>query len=268
MSGVFAGGQAKTTGFYLLYLMTFSVLSVTFMQLSEVAQEVFAGLLEFVKVLLPVYFLAIAFCSGAHTSFVFYETIVLIITLLELFILKIILPAVRIYFVLGMVQRLSDRPYLSRFLDLLEKLIRGSVKTVFFIVMSIQAIEGLLAPFADAAAKSVVLKAAGFIPGLGSGAAGMAEALLKSGMLLKNAIGIAGIFGIVLLCAYPVGKLMFYTVLYHVSCVITEAVADSRILSCIECSAKAAGLFLYIVCAGILLFLITIGITLASTNVV
>jgi stage III sporulation protein AE len=91
--------------------------------------------------------------------------------------------------------------------------------------------------------------------------------MLKSGMLLKNAIGLAGVLGIVFLCAYPIGKMVFYTLLYHFSAAAVEAVAEPGVLSCISCSAHAAGLLLYTVCTGVLLFMLTIGITMASANV-
>ncbi len=266
LSQLFSGRQARDAGFYLLYLLLFSVLSVTFLDLAALAERVFSILLQFMKVLLPAYFLAIAFCSGARTSYVFYETMLLIITVIEIFILNFILPAVRIYFVLGMVHHISEKPYLTKLLELMEKVVKGGVKLVFFLVLSVQGIEALLAPFADAAAKSAVLKAVGAIPGIGSGVMGVAEAILKSGMLLKNAIGLAGVLGIVFLCAFPIGKMVFYTLLYYISGAAVEPVAEPRILSCITCSAHAAGLLLYTACTGILLFLLTIGITLASTN--
>lgn len=267
LAGIFLNRQAADTGFYMLYLLLFSVLSVTFMELAALAEQVFMILLQFMKVLLPAYFLAIAFCTGARTSYVFYETMLVMITVVEIFIMNLVLPAVKIYFVLGMVHHITEKPFLTKFLSLLETVIRGSIKTVFLVMLSIQGIEGMLAPFADSAAKSVVLKAVGAIPGLGTGAVGLAEALLKSGMLLKNAIGTAGVLGIIFLCAYPVSKMLFYTGLYHLAGAMTEAVAETRLLSCMECSAHAAGLLLYTVCAGILLFLLTIGITLASTNI-
>lgn len=266
LSKVFINRQAADTGFYILYLLLFSVLSVTFMELTALAEHVFHILLQFMKVLLPAYYLAIAFCTGAKTSYIFYETMLVIITVVELFILHIILPAIRIYFLFGMVHHITEQPFLTRLLDLLEKLIRQSIKVIFIVLLSIQGIEGMLAPFADAAARSIVLKAVGVIPGLGTGAAGIAEAILKSGMLLKNAIGLAGILGIIFLCAYPIGKMVFYTFLYYFGSAVTEAVAESRLLSCMTCCAHAAGLLLYTACYGILLFLLTIGITLATTN--
>lgn len=267
LSKVFINRQAADTGFYILYLLLFSVLSMTFIDLASLAEYVFHILLQFMKVLLPAYYLAIAFCTGAKTSYIFYETMLVIITVVELFILHIILPAIRIYFLFGMVHHITEKPFLTKMLELLEKLIRQSIKIVFIVLLSIQGIEGMLAPFADAAARSVVLKAVGVIPGLGTGAAGIAEAILKSGMLLKNAIGLAGVLGIIFLCAYPVGKMLFYTILYYFGSAVTETVAEARLLSCMTCCAHAAGLLLYTASYGILLFLLTIGITLATTNV-
>lgn len=267
LAGIFTSPQARDTGFYLLYLLLFSVLSVTFMELVSLAGQVFSMLLKFMKVLLPAYFLAIAFCTGARTSYVFYETMLLIITIVELVMIRVILPAVKVYFVLGMVDQIAAKPFLTRFLALIEKGVKQGIRIVFLVVLSLQGIEAMLAPFVDSAAKSVVLKAVGAIPGLGTGAAFVADALLKSGMLLKNAIGLAGALGILFVCAYPVGKMLFYTMFYYLCSAVTEAVSESRLLSCIECSAHAAGMLLYAVCAGVLLFLLTIGITLAATNV-
>ncbi len=267
LSKVFINRQAADMGFYILYLLLFSVLSVTFIDLASLAEHVFHILLQFMKVLLPAYYLAIAFCTGAKTSYIFYETMLIMITVVELFILHIILPAIRIYFLFGMVHHITEKPFLTRLLDLLERLIKQSIKVIFIVLLSIQGIEGMLAPFADAAARSVVLKAVNVIPGLGTGVAGIAEAILKSGMLLKNAIGLAGIFGIIFLCAYPIGKMIFYTFLYHFTSAVTETIAEARLLSCMTCCAHTAGLLLYTACYGILLFLLTIGITLATTSI-
>ncbi len=267
LAGIFKSPQARDAGFYLLYLLMFSVLSITFIELAALVGQVFSYLLQFMKVLLPAYFLSIAFCTGARTSYVFYETMLLIITIVELVMLRFVLPAVRVYFVLGMVDQIAEKPFLTKFLALLEKAVRQGIRAVFLVVLSIQGIEAMLAPFVDSAARSVVLKAVGAIPGLGSGAAFVTEALLKSGMLLKNAIGLAGILAILFLCAYPMGKLLFYTNVYYVLSAVTEAVSESRLLACMECSAHAAGMLLYALCAGVLLFLLTIGITLAATNV-
>ena len=72
-SKLMQGKQVATTAFYGVYLLLFSVLTGAFMQASTLAVQTLSGLLEFIKVLTPAYFISMSFASGAGAGAVYYE---------------------------------------------------------------------------------------------------------------------------------------------------------------------------------------------------
>ena len=62
-SGVFSGSQISETGFFVTYLLLFTCLAAGFYQSLKIASDVLNHLLNFMKVLLPAFFLAVAFIS-------------------------------------------------------------------------------------------------------------------------------------------------------------------------------------------------------------
>ena len=67
-SGIFGSGHVSETGFYVVYLLTMTFLAASFFASVEIAANLTGDLLEFMQVLLPAYFLAVAAAGGALTS--------------------------------------------------------------------------------------------------------------------------------------------------------------------------------------------------------
>ena len=82
------------------------------------ASENLERLIGFMKVLGPVYFLAVAFAAGSSTSILFYNLVLLLIYLVELVILNFLIPFVQVYIVVKVMNNLSEEDYLSKFAEL------------------------------------------------------------------------------------------------------------------------------------------------------
>ena len=76
------------------------------------ASENLERLIGFMKVLGPVYFLAVAFAAGSSTSILFYNLVLLLIYLVELVILNFLIPFVQVYIVVKVMNNLSEEDYL------------------------------------------------------------------------------------------------------------------------------------------------------------
>lgn len=265
-SNVFKSSQVAETGFYVTYLLMFTILASSFFSAIKLATETLSLLLDFMKVMIPAYFLTIAFTVGSHTSMVFYESTLIIITLVDLILIHGVIPAINIYFILIIVNNLSKEDMLSRFTELLELIIRWTVKTLLGAVIGFNVIQGMIVPAVDYVKKTTWMKAAGAIPGVGNALGTVTETVLGAGMLVKNAVGAAGLVVIVLICAIPLVKLVFYTVLYKFGTAVIQPVSDKRVLNCMNASVQAASLLLYTVGIGALLFLFTIAIVASGTN--
>lgn len=265
-SYAFQNMQVADTGFYVAYLLLFSILTGSFITASSMAADALSSLLELMKALVPSYFMAVAFCSGAGTSMVYYQITLFLITFVDVLLIKIIIPMINIYLVISMANNLSKEDLLSKLTELLETLMSWGLKTLVGVVVGFNAVQGLITPVSDKMKKSLVFKAAEAIPGVGDIFGGVAESVLGAGVLLKNAIGVAGIVVIVILCAVPVIKLAVMTLIYKVSSAAVQPISDKRMLKCISASADACMFLLQTVIVGAVLFIITIAIVAATTT--
>ncbi len=265
-SYAFQNMQVAETGFYVAYLLLFSVLTGSFITASTMAAQTISSLLDFMKAMVPAYFMAVAFSTGAGTSMVYYQTTLVLITFVNVLLVKIIIPLINIYLVVTMANNLSKEDMLSKFTELLETIINWGLKTLLGVVIGFNTVQGLIMPVSDKIKKSMVLKAAESIPGVGDIFSGAAESVIGAGILLKNAIGVAGVVVIVSLCTVPVIKLAVMTLIYKVSSAAVQPISDKRMLKCISASADACLLLLQTVLVGAILFVITITIVAATTT--
>ena len=265
-SYAFQNSQVAETGFYVAYLLLFSVLTVSFIAAANLAADTLTAVLTFMKALVPAYFLSVAFCSSAGTSMIYYEATLFLISFVDILLIKLVIPMINIYLIVSMANNLSKEDMLSKLADLISVVIKWLLKSLLAFVIGFNAIQGLILPVADSIKKSTLMKAAGAIPGVGNVLGTVAESVLGAGILLKNAIGVAGVVVIIIVCAVPIIKLTVTALIYRVSCAAVQPISDKRMLNCINATAEAAGLLLQTVCIGAVLFLLTITIVAATTT--
>lgn len=265
-SDVFKGGQVADTGFFVTYLLLFSVMSVSFYSMSQTASYALSNLLKFMQALLPAYFVAVTFAAGTATSFAFYEISMVLVAVVEVLLVKLVLPMIHIYFVLRLINYISKEDYLSKAAELLEMLIGWSLKSLLGAAVGYNFIQGMILPAVDHLKSSMLLKTAKLIPGVGNAAGTVAEGLLGAGVVVKNAVGAVGFAVIVLIMAAPMFKIGVYCILYKLGAAILQPVSDKRMLECMEGAGKGAMQLLKLVFTGSALFLLTIAIVMLSTN--
>ena len=129
-SNVFQNKQISEISFYVLYLLLITIGLNSFRILIVSASENLERLIGFMKVLGPVYFLAVAFAAGSSTSILFYNLVLLLIYLVELVILNFLIPFVQVYIVVKVMNNLSEEDYLSKFAELCETVIAWTLKTL------------------------------------------------------------------------------------------------------------------------------------------
>jgi stage III sporulation protein AE len=230
------------------------------------ASETLSQVLNFMKALIPAYFLSVAFCSSAGTSLVYYQATLFLITFVDILLIKVVIPMINIYLIVSMANNITKEDFLSKLTELLSQIVKWLLKSLLALVVGFNTIQGLILPVADHIKKSTLLKAAGAIPGVGDVLGTVTESVIGAGILLKNAIGVAGVVVIIIVCAIPVLKLTVTTLIYRVSSAAVQPISDKRMLNCVVASAEASTLLLQTILVGGVLFLLTITIIAASTT--
>lgn len=266
ISQAFKDNQVADAGFYVTYMLLFSVLTASFVTISGIASDTIAALLEFMEVLVPTYMMTLALSSGGTTSYVYYQLTLFLISFINVILLKIILPMINIHFIIALANNLSKEDMLSKLSELLADGVRWILKALIAVVIALNTLSGLIPPVSDELKKSGILKTAKAIPGVGEVIGGVAESVISASILLKNAVGVAGVVVILILCAVPICKLGITTLVYKMSSAIIQPISDKRLINCISAAAESSSLLLNTVIVGLVLFIITITIIALSTT--
>lgn len=264
-SNVFQNKQISEISFYVLYLLLITIGLNSFRILIVSASENLERLIGFMKVLGPVYFLAVAFAAGSSTSILFYNLVLLLIYLVELVILNFLIPFVQVYIVVKVMNNLSEEDYLSKFAELCETVIAWTLKTLLAGVTGVNIIQGLLSPAIDSLKRSVVGRSAEAIPVVGDAIGGVTEVMLGTAVLIKNGIGVAGALVCIGICLVPIIQMAVVTLLYKLIAAMIQPVSDKRIVGCISSIADGSRMLLRIIFTTGVLFLLTIAVVTATT---
>lgn len=264
-SNVFQNQQISEISFYVLYLLLITIGLNSFRILIVSASENLERLIGFMKVLGPVYFLAVAFAAGSSTSILFYTLVLLLIYLVELVILNFLIPFVQVYIVVKVMNNLSEEDYLSKFAELCETVIAWTLKTLLAGVTGVNIIQGLLSPAIDSLKRSVVGRSAEAIPVVGDAIGGVTEVMLGTAVLIKNGIGVAGALVCIGICLVPIIQMAVVTLLYKLIAAMIQPVSDKRIVGCISSIADGSQMLLRIIFTTGVLFLLTIAVVTATT---
>ncbi len=266
LSIAFRNSQVSETGYYVTYLLLFGLLIGSFITASRVASTALGNLLDFMRALAPAYFLSIAFTTGQATSMMYYEATLLLITLVDFIIIKVIIPMINFYLVIVLANNLSKEDMLSRFAELFSSAIGWLLKSMLAAVIGFHTIQGLIVPVVDQVKRSAVIRATEALPAIGDALGGVTETVLGTGILLKNAIGVAGLIIILTIIAVPLLKLLVITIVYKLGCAIMQPISDKRFIECISASSKSSAMLLQSVFVGAVLFLISITIAAVTTG--
>lgn len=266
-SNVFTGSQISETGFFVTYLLLFTYLAASFFTSITIAGNVVSQILGFMKALMPAYFLAAAFAGGSVSAIASYEFTLFAITVAQTITASVLLPMVKVYALLVMAGHIAKEDILSKLTELLHDAITWSLKTMVGIVLGFHLIQGLVLPYVDSMKTGAVQKLIGIIPGVGQGASAVTQMIIGSGVLVKNTMGAAGVVVLVIITLIPIMKLVILMLLYQCVAAVLQPVCDKRIVSCISDMAKGHRILLSIAASAIVLFVVTIAVVCASTNV-
>lgn len=265
-SGAFQNKQISEISFYILYLLLLTICLNSFRLALEGVETHIQTLLEFMRILAPTYFLAVAAACGTTSSLVFYNIVLLLIYLVELIVMNILLPLVHIFIMVQVMNYLSKEDYLSQFTDLIRKIIVWSLKTLLGCIIGLNLVQGILSPAIDTLQRSIVTRGAQSLPGIGNAIGGITDVVLGTVLVIKNSIGMAGAIVCAAICAVPLLQMGTMALLYKLAAAVVQPVSDKRIVGCIDSISEGAELLLRVILTTAILFLITVAIVAASTS--
>ena len=264
LSGVFQNNQIGDISFYMIYLLLFLLLLQAFDEMTGQMERLLEGVAVFMKALLPAYYIALTGACGVATATAFYQMILILIFLTEKILLLFLLPAIRMYLVLELINFLTKEEFLSKMTELLKNGILWALKSMIGVIVGIQLIQRMISPAVDTLKRSVIGRTAGAIPGVGNLFSGVTEVVLGSAVLIKNGLGAAAIVILLLAGAAPLCRMGISALAYQFLAAVVQPVTDKRMVGCIHTMGESLGLLVRLLLTMEILFLLTIAILAGS----
>ena len=263
LSSAFAQKFVSESGFYLTYMMMAVMLTASFAGAVTVTQNILERLTDLMKAIVPVYTTVVTYSIGVTTGNIWYQFLMLLIVVVDWFLAGIVMRVVKIYVVLVMVNQIASQDYFSKMTDLLRGAIHWSLKTILVVTLGLNVIQNMVLPAYDAVKNGWVTKLASAIPGIGTTFGMAAQKALASAVLLKNAIGAAGVVILCMACMWPMLQLLLLTLMYKLLEALIQPVTDQRLLVCIH--AVGEGIYMLCKCAATVLLLFIISLAMMAT---
>ena len=265
-SSIFSGNQVSETGFYVIYLLLFTFLAASFQESLSITYQVVGQVLDFMQVLSPAYFMAVAFSGATTSSAAWCQLVLIMISLVDGLFLHILLPLIRVYVLLVLVGHITKEDLFSKWTELLKTGISWAMKGLVGLVIGFQAVQGLILPYVDSMKIAGVQKLVEVVPVVGQGASSVSQLVFGAGVLIKNTMGAAGVLILFFLVSVPIFKLVILMLLYQCMAAVLEPICDKRVISCISSVADGHKMLLGMVLAASLLFIIALALVCITTN--
>lgn len=266
ISSAFQSYGVSDSGFLISYFLVFSIIFTNFTVMIAMFKDTVVLLSSFLKVLLPVYTLAVSLSGNLSTGIVFYEYFMIVVLFLNWIFLNVFLPLLQYYFLLELISHFSQKQNISKLCEGLYFLLAKGIQVIFFLLFGFHLLETMIAPSFDGAKNSILNKMIGLIPGAGSIVQSVAGTAIGSSLAIKNAVGAAGILFLLIFLLLPLVKLFIYIFLYFLLSVVLEPIADERFILCINAAVKCGTLMIKVLCMSSVLFIVVIALTSLTTN--
>lgn len=266
ISSAFQSYGVSDSGFLISYFLVFSIIFTNFTVMIAMFKDTVVLLSSFLKVLLPVYTLAVSLSGNLSTGIVFYEYFMIVVLFLNWIFLNVFLPLLQYYFLLELISHFSQKQNISKLCEGLYFLLAKGIQVIFFLLFGFHLLETMIAPSFDGAKNSILNKMIGLIPGAGSIVQSVAGTAIGYSLVIKNAVGAAGILFLLIFLLLPLVKLFIYIFLYFLLSVVLEPIADERFILCINAAVKCGTLMIKVLCMSSVLFIVVIALTSLTTN--
>ncbi len=261
---IFDSSQIADISFFTMYMLISTLLMRSFMTMNQSVVQTCDALNRFMQILLPSYLVTVVMSAGTVSALGFYEITALGIQLLQVLIIRVVLPAINFFLVLLLLNQMTAEDHFSRFAELVETVIRWTTKSIFGIVVGMQAVQVLTAPALDSLKKSALHRLAGSIPGIGNMLDTAAETVIGSAVVIKNAVGVAGMLALVILGMMPVLRLLASILIFRLLCALIQPISEKRMVEGIASISRGTVLLLHILATSLSVFIISLAMITAA----
>jgi stage III sporulation protein AE len=231
------------------------------------AKDAIGSMIQFMVAMVPLLLTLLASMGSVVTVSVLHPLIIFMIHVVGTVIYTIVFPLLFFSAVLHIASALTDKFKVTQLANVLRNFgvgIMGVMLTIFLGVISVQGATGSVAD--GVTMKTAKFITGNFVPVIGRTFSDAADTVMSASLLVKNAIGLAGVIILIFLCAFPALKILTLALIYNVSAAVMQPLGDSPIAGCLQTIGKTLIYVFAAVAAVGLMFFLAVTIILTAGN--
>lgn len=212
--------------------------------------------------------LTLMVAGGAKASATVYQPAVLVLSsgIMQIFTF-VIMPLFVVSFVFAVVSNISPNAKLDRFVGFFNSCFKWTVGICFTVFFAFMTVQGITAgSFDGVTVRAAKMTVSGFVPIVGSYISQGFDLIMASSVLIKNAVGLTGIFLLLGIVLAPIVKVVIFSLAIRLASAVTQPVADSRISNFLSSINKCFSMLTATLIGAGFMYFITLALFISTGN--
>jgi len=219
-------------------------------------------------VVFPILLTLVASIGGAASVGVYQPAVVMLSQGVMTIFTMVVMPLFIITLTFSVVGNLSTTNRFDKFVSFFTSTFKWTIGIVFTVFLAIITIQGISAGVTDGiSVRAARFTISSYIPFLGGYLSQGFDLVLASSVLIKNAVGVAGLYLLLGVVLAPIAKILVFSLAMKLAAAITQPIGDERISNFLTSINKAFSMLLAILIAVSFMYFITVGLVIVSGNV-
>ncbi|TBL80020.1 stage III sporulation protein AE [Paenibacillus thalictri] len=234
----------------------------------QYAKDAITQMIQFMIAVVPLLLILLASMGNVVTVSVLHPLIIFMIHSIGTAIYVVVFPLLFFSAILHIVSSLSDKYKVTQLADLLRNISVGSLGVFITVFLGVISVQGAGSAITDGVTIRTAKYITGnFVPVVGRLFADASETVIGASLLVKNAVGLAGVVIIIMICAFPAIKIMTLALIYNICAAVMQPLGDNPMISCLQTIGKSM-IYVFAALAVVgLMFFLAITILIAAGNV-
>ena len=268
MKPSFTASSVGELAWFACYTMVVILIVQSFTSILEVGKNAMEQIVNFVQVLFPIILTLLIAMGGITSSGILQPVTALLVGTSGTVLKNIMIPLIFFSAVLVLVNNVSDKIKLDRLCSLTKNICTWTLGIFFTIFVGVLSIQGALAASFDGVSiRTAKYAVETFVPIVGGLFSKTVDMIIGCSLLVKNAVGIAGLITIVMIALYPIIKILCLIAIYKISSAILEPISDGRVSMCLNDIGDVLTVLFVTVAGMTIMFFLTITLLVGVGNI-
>ncbi|PTQ53746.1 MAG: Stage III sporulation protein AE [Hydrogenibacillus schlegelii] len=267
IQGAFEHRAVSRVAQYVTFLILSALVLDSFRLATESAHRAIQGMEGVMVALLPVLLSLLAATGGGLSSGLFHPLVLFFVHTSAVVIDQVVFPLFFFSAVLALVSLFSEQYAVTNLGRLLNRLAITALSVFFTVFLGVLSVQGTAAAVADGVAlRTAKYVVSSTVPVFGRMFSDATETVMGAAMLLKNAVGLVGVFLLFLAAAYPAAKVFVIALVYQFSAAVLQPLENGPVVRALE-SIGGALMFMFAVLTALgMMFFLSLVVILVAAN--